>query len=156
MEEIIKDFLEHLYRTSIYIGLEYAGVFLAMGVDLIFGIKKAKEQNIDRTSTALKKTATKGQKYFSPMLCLTIIDVMTCMHVPLPVFTLFWAGYCVWCEFKYAGSDRAAIQGGKDAVGYERATVRAAHGQDRYRPHGGGGVPRRPPVRRPGDAVRQL
>ena len=71
-----------------------------MGVDLIFGIKKAKEQNIDRTSTALKKTATKGQKYFSPMLCLTIIDVMTCMHVPLPVFTLFWAGYCVWCEFK--------------------------------------------------------
>ena len=24
------------------------------------------------------------------------------------------------------------------------------------RPHGGGGVPRRPPVRRPGDAVRQL
>ena len=100
MEEIIKDFLEHLYRSSIYIGLEYAGVFLAMGVDLIFGIKKAKEQNIDRTSTALKKTATKGQKYFSPMLCLTIIDVMTCMHVPLPVFTLFWAGYCVWCEFK--------------------------------------------------------
>ena len=100
MEEIIKDFLEHLYRASIYIGLEYAGVFLAMGVDLIFGIKKAKEQNIDRTSTALKKTATKGQKYFSPMLCLTIIDVMTCMHVPLPVFTLFWAGYCVWCEFK--------------------------------------------------------
>ena len=100
MEEIIKDFLEHLYRPSIYIGLEYAGVFLAMGVDLIFGIKKAKEQNIDRTSTALKKTATKGQKYFSPMLCLTIIDVMTCMHVPLPVFTLFWAGYCVWCEFK--------------------------------------------------------
>lgn len=100
MEEIIKDFLEHLYRGSIYIGLEYAGVFLAMGVDLIFGIKKAKEQNIDRTSTALKKTATKGQKYFSPMLCLTIIDVMTCMHVPLPVFTLFWAGYCVWCEFK--------------------------------------------------------
>lgn len=100
MEEIIKDFLEHLYRTSIYIGLEYAGVFMAMAVDLIFGIRKAKEQSIARTSTGLKKTATKAQKYFSPMLCLTIIDVMTCMHVPLPAFTLLWAGYCVWCEFK--------------------------------------------------------
>lgn len=100
MEEIIKDFLEHLYRVSIYIGLEYAGVFLAMGVDLIFGIRKAKIQNIARTSTGLKKTATKAQKYFSPMLCLTIIDMMTCMHVPVPIFTLLWAGYCVWCEFK--------------------------------------------------------
>lgn len=99
MEEIIKDFLEHLYRVSIYIGLEYAGVFMAMGIDLIFGIKKAKAQKIDRTSTALKKTATKGQKYFSPMLCLTLIDVMTCMHVPVPIFTLGWAAYCVWCEF---------------------------------------------------------
>lgn len=100
MDDIIKKFLEHLFQTSIYIGLEYAGVFLAMAVDLIFGIRKAKEQNIARTSTGLKKTATKGQKYFSPMLCLTIIDVMTCMHVPLPVFTLLWAAYCVWCEFK--------------------------------------------------------
>lgn len=99
MENIISEFLKHLFQTSIYIGLEYAGVFLAMAVDLIFGYRKAKLMKIDRNSTALKKTATKGQKYFSPMLCLTIIDVMTCMHVPIPIFTLFWAAYCVWCEF---------------------------------------------------------
>lgn len=99
MNDIITEFLEHLFQTSIYIGLEYAGVLLAMTIDLISGYCKAKAQNIDRTSTALKKTATKGQKYFSPMLCLTIIDIMTCVHVPLPVFTLFWGAYCVWCEF---------------------------------------------------------
>lgn len=99
MEDIIKKFLEHLFQASIYIGLEYAGVFLAMAIDLIFGYRKAKQMKIDRNSTALKKTATKGQKYFSPMLCLTIIDVMTCMHVPVPIFTLLWAAYCVWCEF---------------------------------------------------------
>ena len=99
MNDIITDFLKHLFQTSIYIGLEYAGVFLAMAIDLLFGYRKAKQQNIDRTSTALKKTATKGQKYFSPMLCLTIIDIMTCVHVPFPIFTLLWAAYCVWCEF---------------------------------------------------------
>ena len=99
MNDIITDFLKHLFQTSIYIGLEYAGVFLAMAIDLLFGYRKAKQQNIDRTSTALKKTSTKGQKYFSPMLCLTIIDIMTCVHVPFPIFTLLWAAYCVWCEF---------------------------------------------------------
>ena len=34
------------------------------------------------------------------MLCLTIIDIMLSVYIPLPVFTILWAVYCVWCEFK--------------------------------------------------------
>ena len=101
MNDIVLDFLHnHLYKQIIGFGMSYAGVLLGMAVDLFTGIYKAKQQNIARTSTALKKTATKASKYFTPMLCLTIIDIMLSVYIPLPVFTILWGTYCVWCEFK--------------------------------------------------------
>lgn len=101
MEEFIKEFMtEHLFKSSVGIGVAYAGVLIAMGIDLIFGVKKAKELKIDRTSTGFKMTTTKAQKYFSPMLCLTVIDVILSVHLSVPVFTILWACYCVFCEYR--------------------------------------------------------
>ena len=101
MNDIITEFLNtHLYRLSIGIGLAYAGVILSMGLDLIFGIRKARLLGEATTSTGLKRTADKARKYFSPMLCLTIIDVMLSVHIHVPVFTILWATYCALCEFK--------------------------------------------------------
>lgn len=101
MEKLVEEFLnEHLYKQILGVGLAYAGLLLAMAIDLIYGVKKAKELKIARTSTGYKKTATKAQKYLSPMLCLTIVDVMLSICVPLPLFTILWASYCVFCEFK--------------------------------------------------------
>lgn len=101
MNDLVTNFLnEHLYKLVVGIGLAYAGVLIAMAVDLIFGVKKAKELRIDRTSTGYKMTASKAQKYFSPMLCLTVIDVMLSIHVHIPVFTILWACYCVFCEYR--------------------------------------------------------
>lgn len=101
MEKLLEEFLNtHLYKLIIGIGLAYAGVLLSMGIDLIYGVKKAKELKIVRTSTGYKKTAAKAQKYLSPMLCLTIVDIMLSVCIPLPVFTLLWAAYCTFCEFK--------------------------------------------------------
>lgn len=101
MQDVIYTFIhDHLYKHVILIVLAFAGVLTAMGVDLVFGVRKAKQRNEARTSTGLKKTATKGQKYFSPMLCLTVIDIMASIIIPVPAFTLMWAAYCVFCEFK--------------------------------------------------------
>ena len=101
MEKLVEEFLnEHLSKLIIGIGLAYAGLLVAMGIDLIYGVQKAKELNIARTSTGYKKTATKAQKYLSPMLCLTIVDIMLSICIPLPMFTILWAAYCVFCEFK--------------------------------------------------------
>ena len=101
MDVLINEFLNnHLFKQSIGIGLAYAGVILSMVLDLIFGIRKAKQLGEATTSTGLKKTADKARKYFSPMLCLTIIDVMLSVHIPIPVFTILWAVYCALCEFK--------------------------------------------------------
>lgn len=101
MEKLMEEFLnDHLYKQILGVGLAYAGLLLAMAIDLVYGVKKAKELKIARTSTGYKKTATKAQKYLSPMLCLTIVDVMLSICIPLPLFTILWASYCVFCEFK--------------------------------------------------------
>ena len=100
MKDAIYDFInDHLYRHILIIALAYAGVIVSMFIDLIFGVKKAKELKIDTTSTGYKKTTVKAQKYFSPMLCLTVIDIMGSVVIPIPTFTMCWAGYCIFCEF---------------------------------------------------------
>ena len=71
-----------------------------MGIDFDSGLTKARQLKIDRTSTGFKMTATKAQKYFSPMLCLTVVDVITSVYIPVPAFTLLWACYCCFCEFR--------------------------------------------------------
>jgi hypothetical protein len=60
----------------------------------------AKKRGEARTSTGYKKTASKAQKYFSPFMVLVFIDLICCVVIPFPVFSMFWAAYCVFCEFK--------------------------------------------------------
>ena len=101
MEELFNEFVnEHLFKLSVGVGVADAGVLIAMGIDFVFGVKKARQLKIDRTSTGFKMTATKAQKYFSPMLCLTVVDVITSVYIPVPAFTLLWACYCCFCEFR--------------------------------------------------------
>ena len=85
MEELFNEFVnEHLFKLSVGVGVAYAGVLIAMGIDFVFGVKKARQLKIDRTSTGFKMTATKAQKYFSPMLCLTVVDVITSVYIRVP------------------------------------------------------------------------
>ena len=75
----------------------YSLVILAMSIDLIAGIHKANEIGKKNamlngkdfkgatTSHGLKMTADKAAKYFLPMICLTLIDMLTCMIIPMPV-----------------------------------------------------------------------
>lgn len=101
MKELLDEFINsHLYKLSVGIGLAYGGVLLSMALDLIFGLRKAWKLGEVTTSTGLKKTADKARKYFSPMLSLTIIDVMLSIHLSVPIFTILWAVYCAFCEFK--------------------------------------------------------
>lgn len=100
MTETLQNFLEeHLYLTSLIIVLCVGAIIVAMGVDLVFGIRKAKANGEATTSTGLKKTCTKSKKYFSPLITLVCIDIISCIVIPFPVFTMVWAAYCVSCEF---------------------------------------------------------
>ena len=100
MTEIIHTFLqEHLYRSALVIAICMGALIVSMAVDLFFGIKKARQNVEATTSMGLKKTCDKARKYFSPFMVTVCIDLIACIVMPFPVFSMIWAGYCVFCEF---------------------------------------------------------
>ena len=100
MTGIIHTFLqEHLYRSALVIAICMGALIVSMAVDLFFGIKKARQNGEATTSMGLKKTCDKARKYFSPFMVTVCIDLIACIVMPFPVFSMIWAGYCVFCEF---------------------------------------------------------
>ena len=101
MKDIVYSFIrEHMMMHIVLIELSSAATLGAMAIDFVFGLIKAKKRGEARTSTGYKKTASKAQKYFSPFMVLVFIDLICCVVIPFPVFSMFWAAYCVFCEFK--------------------------------------------------------
>ena len=100
MNEAILEFIGHAYAHIVLIAVATAALFLAMVVDLYYGIKKAKELGKATSSTGLKKTCEKARKYFSPYIVLILIDFMACTLIPVPAFSMLWAAFCIFCEFK--------------------------------------------------------
>lgn len=101
MSEVIQTFaVEHLYRFAFIVSLCMAAMLVAMVVDLIFGVRKAKRNGEATTSTGLKKTCEKARKYFSPFMATVCIDIIAaCANLQVPIFSMLWAAYCVFCEF---------------------------------------------------------
>ena len=101
MSEVIQTFaVEHLYRFAFIVSLCMAAMLVAMVVDLIFGVRKAKRNGEATTSTGLKKTCDKARKYFSPFMATVCIDIIAaCANLQIPIFSMLWAAYCVFCEF---------------------------------------------------------
>lgn len=90
---------EHIYRYALIVALCMAALIVAMAVDLFFGIRKAKENGEATTSTGFKKTCDKARKYFSPFMVTVCIDLIACVVVSVPYFSMIWAAYCIFCEF---------------------------------------------------------
>ena len=90
---------EHLYRYAVIVALCMLAMVVAMAIDLVFGVKKAKENGEATTSRGFKKTCDKARKYFSPYIVTVCIDLIACVVVSLPVFSMIWAAYCIFCEF---------------------------------------------------------
>ena len=63
---------EHLMAHILLITLASALMIVAMTVDLVFGVYKARQLGEATTSTGLKKTCEKARKYFSPFMVLEI------------------------------------------------------------------------------------
>lgn len=101
MSEVIQTFaVEHLYRFAFIVSLCMAAMLVAMVVDLIFGVRKAKRNGEATTSAGLKKTCDKARKYFSPFMATVCIDIIAaCANLQVPIFSMLWAAYCVFCEF---------------------------------------------------------
>lgn len=100
MNEAIFNYLTHLYGHVVLIAVATAALILAMATDLIFGVRKAKLRGEATTSKGFKKTCEKARKYFSPYLVLICIDLLAAVLLPVPAFSMLWAAWCIFCEFK--------------------------------------------------------
>ena len=90
---------QHLMAHILLITLASALMIVAMTVDLVFGVYKARQLGEATTSTGLKKTCEKARKYFSPFAVLVCIDLLSSVISPIPAFSLLWSSYCIFCEF---------------------------------------------------------
>lgn len=84
----------------VWLVLTYGAVLFAMFIDLITGLRKAKQAGIATTSRLLKKSCDKAIKYFFPMLCLMPVDILASQFLPLPAFTMLMAAFNIFCEWK--------------------------------------------------------
>ena len=99
IEELNTLMAEHIYRYAVIESLCMASILIAMTIDLIFGICKARINGEATTSRGLKKTCDKARKYFSPLLCIVCIDLISCVVTSVPMFSMLWSVYCIFCEF---------------------------------------------------------
>ena len=89
-----------LHVHAVWLALTYIAVILAMSVDFVAGLRKARAAGIASNSRGYKMTTEKAAKYFLPMLCLTCVDVMTSVILPAPFFTMLMGGFNIFCEWK--------------------------------------------------------
>lgn len=101
MTDVFINFLhEHFYLTALLIFICFLGIIASMAIDLVAGVQKARQLGEARTSTGYKKTCDKARKYFGPFGVAVCIDIVTCIIVPIPVFSILWACWVGFCEFK--------------------------------------------------------
>ena len=98
-ELILKYIANHLHTHVSIIVLETAAILLAMAVDFVSGIYKAKQNHKLITSRGLKMTAKKAHKYLSPFSVLTFIDLVAASVVPVPAFSMAYTVYVLCCEY---------------------------------------------------------
>ena len=89
-----------LQNYARWIIITYGAVTVAMIVDFITGIRRAKKAKIATRSRGYKMTCTKAAKYFLPMICLTCIDLIGTVIMPCPAFTMIMAAFNIFCEWK--------------------------------------------------------
>ena len=96
--ETLKNASLHIH--AVWLAIAYVAVILAMAVDFIAGLRKAKIAGKVTTSRAWKMTTENPTKSFLPMLCLSCIDVLTSVVLPAPFFTLLMGAFNIFCEWK--------------------------------------------------------
>lgn len=96
----LNDDLPALVRELYIVLIPLFAVFVAMIIDLIFGLYKAKESGEVRTSYGLRRTVRKFIEYYSMLILAFVIDVLASIidNYNLPYITFIAAAYLVFTE----------------------------------------------------------
>jgi hypothetical protein len=104
MHATLSYFLELLEVKSIIVIILAVIMTMAMIIDLGFGIKKAKELGVYRSSTGLKQTTKKAGLYYSVLLMTFFIDAIcniAALYLDVfkyPLFSMLWSIYIIGTE----------------------------------------------------------
>ena len=90
----------HLNGLLAVLAVLYSCVFLSVLIDLFFGVKRAKQLKVVRTSFGYRRTITKLTSYFGLMIMLTIGDIVASVVFEMPYFTVIGAIGIVLIEAK--------------------------------------------------------
>lgn len=80
----------------------------ALLIDLVAGVRKAKQRKEFRTSTGYKRTIDKALKYYSLLILCFLVDVIASLVVDVPYFTMLAGGGIILIEIKswYENADK--------------------------------------------------
>ena len=90
----------HLNGLLAVLAVLYSCVFVSVLIDLFFGVKRAKQLKVVRTSFGYRRTITKLTSYFGLMIMLTIGDIVASVVFEMPYFTVISAIGIVLIEAK--------------------------------------------------------
>jgi hypothetical protein len=90
----------HLNGLLAGLAVLYSCVFVSVLIDLFFGVKRAKQLKVVRTSFGYRRTITKLTSYFGLMIMLTIGDIVASVVFEMPYFTVIGAIGIVLIEAK--------------------------------------------------------
>lgn len=85
---------------AFWVVCSYAVVFLSMLVDLIAAFVRCRRVGEKWVSDKMKRTSAKAEKYFLPMLALSVVDLLVLVIAKYPVFTLMLAAFNSLTEWK--------------------------------------------------------
>lgn len=78
----------------------YVCVVVAVAIDFVTGVRKARKGGVATTSRGYKMTCDKAVKYFLPMLCLSCIDYLASIFIVAPFLTMSMGVFNIFCEWK--------------------------------------------------------
>lgn len=90
----------HLNGILAVLAILYTCVFMSVLIDLFFGVKRARQLKIVRTSFGYRRTITKLTSYFGLLIMLSIADVVASVVFEMPYFTVIGAIGIVLVEAK--------------------------------------------------------
>ena len=90
----------HLNGLLAVLAVLYSCVFVSVLIDLFFGVKRAKQLKMVRTSFGYRRTITKLTSYFGLMIMLSIADIVASVVFDMPYFTVIGAIGIILVEAK--------------------------------------------------------
>ncbi len=96
----IVEMLPGLKSFPAWLAVTYGGVVIAMVIDFVTGVRKARRAGVATRSRGYKKTCDKAVKYLLPMGCLTCIDIISSVFFSAPFLTMAMGAFNIFCEWK--------------------------------------------------------